>query len=230
MRMHTGVMRAAHDGTPGTLQQLIEPASSTHGDAADERPESHLTARTARDEALDLLLGPGAQVRPGRGEAAAGCTLVGGIGLPWLRDLDFGTNWLARAASLQWPDSVVLEDLSYSAHRVMHRLEELRPKRAVLLGCMPRAAGPPGTIRRYSLAELPELDPIEVHERLAEAVGGVVDLDHTLAVCRYWDALPADTVVIEVEPAESEFGWGFSQPVEDAVDRVLEMVVDEVTR
>ena len=155
---------------------------------------------------------------------------MGGIGLPWLRDLDFGTNWLARAASLQWPDGVVLEDLSYAAHRVMHRLEELQPRRAVLLGCMPRGTGPPGTIRRYSLSELPELDPAEVHERLGEAVGGVVDLDHTLAVCRYWDALPDDTVIIEVEPAESEFGWGFSQPVEAAVEGVLEMVVHEVER
>lgn len=223
-------MRAAHDGTPGTPQQLIECASAGDDDAAGAELESIPTSRTARDEALDTLLGPGAQVKPGRAEAAPGCTLVGGIGLPWLRDLDFGTNWLARAASLQWPDSVVLEDLSYSAHRVMHRLEELRPRRAVLLGCMPRATEPPGTIRRYSLAELPELDPTEVHERLAEAVGGVVDLDHLLAVCRYWDALPHDTVVIEVEPAESEFGWGFSRPVEDAVDRVLEMVLDEVVR
>ena len=155
---------------------------------------------------------------------------MGGIGLPWLRDLDFGTNWLARAASLQWPHDVVLEDMSYSAHRVMHRLEELRPRRAVLLGCMPRGTGPPGTIRRYSLSERPEFDPAEVHERLAEAVGGVVDLDHTLAVCRYWNALPFDTVVIEVEPAESGFGWGFSKPVENAVERVLEMVIDEVAR
>lgn len=223
-------MRAARDGTPGTPQQLIESVLSADEIAAPAESESLSASKSARDEALDTLLGPGAQVKPGRGEAAPGCTLVGGIGLPWLRDLDFGTNWLARAASLQWPDSVVLEDLSYAAHRVMHRLEELRPGRVVLLGCMPRSTGPPGTIRRYSLSELPELDPAEVHERLAEAVGGIVDLDHTLAVCRYWDALPVDTVVIEVEPAESEFGWGFSQPVEDAVDKVLEMVIHEVVR
>lgn len=178
---------------------------------------------------LDTLLGPGARVLPGRGEASPGCTLIGGVGLPWLRDLDFGANWLARAASLRWPDDVVLEDLSYSAHRVMHRLQELRPSRVVLIGCTPRGAAP-GTIRRYELAGLPEPDPSDVHERLAEAVGGIVDLDHTLAVCRYWASLPADTVVIEVEPAESQFGWGFSEPVEEAVSRVLEMVRSEVSR
>lgn len=182
-----------------------------------------------RDEVLDTLLGPGAQVRPG-GAVPAGCTLVGGIGLPWLRDLDFGTNWLARAADLDWPAGVVLEDLSYSAHRVMHRLEELAPARVVLLGCMPRGEDPAGTIRRYRLADVPPPDAAEVHERLTEAVGGIIDLDHTLAVCRHWSVLPDDTVVIEVEPAERDFGWGFSEPVEAAVGTVLTMVRDEVAR
>jgi hydrogenase maturation protease len=182
-----------------------------------------------RDRVLDTLLGPGAQVRPG-GSAGPGCILIGGIGLPWLRDLDFGTNWLARAAQLDWPEPVVLEDLSYAAHRVMHRLEELVPHRVILLGCMPRGQDPAGTIRRYRLADVPPPDPAEVHERLAEAVGGIIDLDHTLAVCRHWGVLPDDTVVIEVEPAERDFGWGFSEPVEEAVGTVVAMVREEVSR
>ena len=220
-------MRAASDGTPNNPPA---PAAPPVGALADSSPAATPATWAERDEVLDTLLGPGAQVRPGTGDAGPGCTLVGGIGLPWLRDLDFGTNWLARAATLAWPDSVVLEDLSYAAHRVMHRLQELQPGRVVLLGCMPRGAGPPGTIRRYRLADMSDPDPEEVHERLGEAVGGIVDLDHTLAVCRHWGALPDDTVVIEVEPAESEFGWGFSQPVEDAVDEVLDMVRHEVSR
>ncbi len=217
--------------SPSGVESLSARASAA-GDVAKRWQElSHeATALPERDEALDTLLGPGALVKSGRGEAGPGCTLVGGIGLPWLRDLDFGTNWLARAATLSWPDDVVLEDLSYAAHRAMHRLQELQPARVVLLGCMPRGEDPAGTIRRYALAELDEPDPDEVHERLGEAVGGIVDLDHTIAVCRHWQALPHDTVVIEVEPAESEFGWGFSQPVEDAVSKVLDMVRYEVSR
>ena len=220
-------MPAAPHGAPHSPPDAATPAAAFAAVADDGMPPA---SWAERDDVLDTLLGPGAQVRPGRGEAGPDCTLVGGIGLPWLRDLDFGTNWLARAATLPWPDGVVLEDLSYAAHRVMHRLQELQPGRVVLLGCMPRGEDPPGTVRRYALSELPDPDPDEVHERLGEAVGGIVDLDHTLAVCRHWGALPADTVVIEVEPAESEFGWGFSQPVEDAVDEVLEMVRHEVSR
>ncbi len=210
----------------------IDAGRLTAGARFEQSPPPHIADgdRAERDAVLDTLLGPGAQVRSGRGDISQGCTLVGGIGLPWLRDLDFGMNWLARAASLSWPDNVVLEDLSYAAHRVLHRLQELLPARVVLLGCMPRDGQTPGTIRRYLLSELPEPDPEEVRERLGEAVGGIVDLDHTLVVCRYWGALPVDTVVIEVEPADREFGWGFSEPVEDAVASVLDMVRSEVTR
>lgn len=153
--------------------------------------------------------------------------LVGGIGLPWLRDLDFGTQFVRRVEHLDWPDGVVVEDLSYAAHRVMHRLQELEPDKVVLVGAMPRDVDPPGTVRRYPLDLTPPPDD-EVQERLAEAAGGIIDLDHTLAVCRYWKAFPTDTVVIEVEPADRKFGLGFSEEVEATVDTILAMVREEV--
>lgn len=153
--------------------------------------------------------------------------LVGGIGLPWLRDLDFGTQWINRVSHLDWPPHVLIEDLSYAAHRVLHRLQELKPARVLLIGAMPRDIDPPGTIRKYTLDLTPPPDD-EVHDRLAEAAGGIIDLDHTLAVCRYWNAFPPDTVVIEVEPADREFGLGFSDEVEATVDQVLTLVRGEI--
>lgn len=156
-----------------------------------------------------------------------GRTLVGGIGLPWLRDLDFGTQWINRVSELDWPSHVLIEDLSYAAHRVLHRLQELEPARVVLVGAMPRDIDPPGTIRAYPL-DLTPPSPDEVHARLAEAAGGIIDLDHTLAVCRHWNAFPTDTVVIEVEPADRSFGLGFSDEIEATVDRVLELVRESI--
>lgn len=149
--------------------------------------------------------------------------LVGGIGLPWLRDLDFGTQFIRRVEGLEWPDDVVVEDLSYAAHRVLHRLKELQPEKVVLVGAMPRDIDPPGTIRRYILDLTPPGDK-EVADRLSEAIGGIIDLDHTLAVVRYWKGFPAGTVVIEVEPNDRAFGLGFSAEVEAKVDEVLAMV------
>jgi hydrogenase maturation protease len=158
---------------------------------------------------------------------AARQVLVGGVGLPWLRDLDFGTQFIRRVSELDWPDGVVVDDLSYAAHRVLHLLQELRPVKVVLVGAMPRDVDPPGTIRRYKLDLTPPPDQ-EVIDRLGEAVGGIIDLDHTLAVIRYWRALPDDTVVIEVEPGDRSFGLGFSSEVEAAVEPILAMVREEV--
>jgi hydrogenase maturation protease len=157
-----------------------------------------------------------------------GCTLVGGVGLPWLRDLDFGTQWVNRCEGRPWPDGVLLEDLSYAAHRVLHRLQEIEPAKVVLVGCMPRRVDPPGTVRTYHL-ELRAPDPAEVHNRLAEAVGGVIDLDHTLAVVRHWKGFPDPTYVVEVEPADEGFGLGFSPAIEAVVDEVYDRVLAFVT-
>jgi len=153
--------------------------------------------------------------------------LVGGIGLPWLRDLDFGTQFVRRVEALDWPEYVMVEDLSFAAHRALDRLLEIRPSRVILVGCMPREVDPPGTIRRYQLDLTPPPDE-EVHERMGEAAGGIIDLDHTLAVVRYWKGFPENTVVIEVEPGDRSFGLGFSAEVEAVVDKVLAMVQEEV--
>jgi hydrogenase maturation protease len=160
-------------------------------------------------------------------EQNTGRTLVGGIGLPWLRDLDYGTQWVNRVVDLDWPDHVIVEDMSYAAHRVLHRLQEVRPNKVVLVGCMPRHEDPPGTIRRYKLDLNPPGDD-EVQDRLSEAAMGIIDLDHTLAVVRYYGEFPADTVVIEVEPEDDAFGLGFSDVVEATVDEVLALVRSEL--
>ncbi len=153
--------------------------------------------------------------------------LVGGIGLPWLRDLDFGTQFVRRVEDGEWPPGVIIEDLSYAAHRVLHRLQELVPAKVILVGAMPREVDPPGTIRHYRL-DLTPPPAQEVHERLGEAVGGIIDLDHTLAVVRHWVGFPFDTVVIEVEPGDRSFGLGFSDEVEAAVEPVLALVRREL--
>jgi len=153
--------------------------------------------------------------------------LVGGIGLPWLRDLDFGTQFIRRIEGETWPEGVYVEDMSFSGHRVLDRLMELRPHKVILVGCMPRDVDPAGTIRRYPLdVDLPEDE--DITERLAESIGGIIDLDHILAICRWGKGFPPDTVVIEIEPGDRSFGLGFSEEVEETVDQVLAMVREEL--
>jgi len=154
--------------------------------------------------------------------------LVAGVGNPWLGDLDFGSRFIWRVQELPWPDDVVLEDAAYAAYRALHRLQELGPRRAVFVAGYPRG-DPPGTVRRYRPErDLP--DPGEVHARLQEAVGGVIDLEHTLVVLRHFRALPADTVVVETEAVEADFGTVLSPAVEESFERVLAAVRQEVER
>ncbi len=170
------------------------------------------------------------RVHPGvaaRREAVSCRALVGGYGSPGCRDLDFGERFIRLAETLDWPRGVVVEDLSYSAHLVLHRLQELRPAKVVLVGAVARGLDPPGTVRRYRV-DGEGADPEKVHESLTEALGGRVALDHTLSVVRHFGGLPPDTIVLEVEAADASFGLGFSDELAAAIDPLLDAVRDEL--
>ena len=162
------------------------------------------------------------------GQSVTPChTLIAGFGRPGMRDLDFGRQVVEYFQQLEWPEGVVVEDLSCSAPLVLHRLQELRPAKVVLLGSVARDLDPPATLRRYRV-DLTPPEPAAVHRSIEESVMGMVDLDHTLAMARHWGGLPVDTVVIEVEPAEASFGLGFSEDLAACLDPILDMVREEL--
>lgn len=135
---------------------------------------------------------------------------VASFGRPGMRDLDFGRQVIDCLQQLDWPAGVVVESLPCSGALMLDRLLELRPSKVVLLGAVARGDDP-GTLRRYLLREM---------------VG--VDLDQTLAFARLWGGLPADTVVIEVEPDELELGFGFSDALAGCFDPIIAMVREEL--
>lgn len=154
---------------------------------------------------------PSCPTTPGNPDGPA---LVGLVGLPWLSDLDLTTTLAPYVAGLADPESLLVEDLSFPAHRVLDRLLEIEPSRVVLIVAMSNFVDPPGTLRRRVLNLTPPPDE-EVHQRLVESVTlGVVDVDHILAVAQYWKALPARTVIIEVEPHDRPPELGGMEAVE----------------
>ncbi|HVL03527.1 MAG TPA: hydrogenase maturation protease, partial [Acidimicrobiales bacterium] len=164
----------------------------------------------------------------GGSDAGVQCrVLVAGLGMPGLRDLDFGRKLVGYLEALDWPEEVVVEDLSCSAHLTLHRLQELRPAKVVLMASAARGADRPGTLRRYRLDLTPPA-PDEVHQGLVETLSGMPDLDHTLAVVRHWGGFPADTVVIEVEPSDCSFGPGFSEELGECIEPILAMIREEL--
>lgn len=155
---------------------------------------------------------------------AGGCrALIGGLGLPGMRDLDFGRQVVRYLELLDWPEGVVVEDLSCAAHLALHRIQELHPATVVLIGAAVRDGRSAGSVHHYRLDPGPP-PPQLVHDGLAAAASGMADLDHTLAVVRHWGALPADSTVIEVQPADCSFGAGFSEELGDRIEEVRTLV------
>lgn len=155
---------------------------------------------------------------------------VGGVGNPFLGDLDFGPQFVRRYLDEEWPEGVVLADAAEAAHRVLHQLQAVEPQRVIFIAGYPRG-DPPGTIRRYTLGtDADGIDPELLAARLGEAAGGVIDLECTLMTARYYQALPADTVCVEVEAVDEAFGTVFSPSVEASFEPVLKMVREEVDR
>ena len=134
-----------------------------------------------------------------------------------MRDLDFGRQVVDYFRHLEWPEGVVVENLSCAAPLVLDRLQELRPAKVVLVGAVPRDFDPPATVRRY-----------QVEASVEPSAMGFVDLDHTLTMARHWGGLPVDTTVIEVEPAEAGFGLGFSDVLSACLDPILDLVREEL--
>lgn len=151
---------------------------------------------------------------PPRSEGRSGpvChAFIASFGRPGMRDLDFGRQVIDCLRQLAWPSGVVIEELPCSPSLVLNRLQELRPTKVVLLGAVARGDDAPGSVRRYAFHH-----------------ATVPDVDHSLSVARQYGGLPVDTVVIEVEAADTGYGPGFSEEFVDCFDPILDMVREEL--
>jgi len=151
-------------------------------------------------------------------------TLIGGVGYSYLRDGSVGPTVAAELARDPWPDGVLVEDLSYGPIAVMQRLQDVDPPfdRLILVAAVTRGR-PAGTITAYRWnRRLP--DEVEIQARVAEAVTGVISLDNLLAVVGFFDALPREVAIVEIEPEDEGWGEGFSDVIESARGRVKDAV------
>lgn len=157
--------------------------------------------------------------------AATGRLLLAGVGYSNLRDGSVGPVLAERLARRAWPAWVEVHDYSFGAIDAIHRLRDAGYGGALFFGALDRG-DLPGTIRRYlwqggQAAEV-------VQERVAEAAQAIISLENTLIVAGYFGALPAKTVVFEVEPADMQFGEDFTGEVRVAVQRLERMLEEEV--
>jgi hypothetical protein len=154
--------------------------------------------------------------------------LVGGVAQLYQGDLDFGRVAAERLAGEDLGRDVLVEDLSYGAIAVVHRLEDLRPRALVLVGAAERER-PSGSLERRRHQPL-DLQPDEVQVAVGDAAVGYVSIDLLLKVAWGLGGLPERTVAIELEPASREPSETLSALAQAGLEPALALVRDEVRR
>ena len=161
-------------------------------------------------------------------DATGPIVLVGGVGELYQGDLDLGRVAVERLATEDLGRHVLVEDLHYGAVAVAQRLEELAPPHLVLVGGVVRGR-PPGSVERRRVRP-PAMTPTELQLSVGDAVVGYVSVDLVVEVASALGVLPARTIAIEVEPSSTELSDRLSPDARAALERVLELVRDEVRR
>lgn len=150
--------------------------------------------------------------------------LIAGVGYHNLRDLSVGPVLLPALRQLDWPADVEIDDLSFGPIAVVQRFQD-RPAyydRIVFVSAVERGREP-GCVYVYRWnGDLPDAD--EIQARVGEAVTGVISLDNLLIIAQHHGVLPADVIVVEVEPVDTGWGEGFTPPVEVALNEAIDVV------
>ncbi len=157
-----------------------------------------------------------------------GRVLIGGVGYHWFGDASFGIVAAAELARLDWPPGVDVVELDYGAFYVGMDLGDADPpyERAILLSAAERGREPGRLYRTRWEGALPDAE--EIHERMLEAGGGVVDLDHLLVIAGHLGGLPEDVITIEIEPTDMTGGDALSPGARELLDEAVALVRDEV--
>lgn len=154
--------------------------------------------------------------------------LLAGIGYPDIGDLSFGPKLVERLRDTPLPAGTQIEDLSYGPIPILHWFEDEpgRFDRAIFVGAEERGREP-GSLSTYDWMNT-DPDPEDVHARVCEAVTGVISLENLLIILQHFGAMPPETSVIEIEPANREWGPDLSPTGERRMEEALTWIQREV--
>lgn len=152
--------------------------------------------------------------------------IVGGVGYPDLCDYSIGIDVQERLSERIPPPNVVVEDLSYNPIAIIQRLDDEKPGerfgRAVVVSAVKRGTRPAGTVSAYRWDGGMPSDE-EIQRAVTDAVTGIIAIDNTLVIARYFGALPDEVIVVEVEPETHEFGAALSPAVASVFDEMCDL-------
>jgi Ni,Fe-hydrogenase maturation factor len=149
-------------------------------------------------------------------------TLIAGVGHRFWQDYSAGPTWIDQMNSIEWGREVDVEDYSFGAFAMTQNLQDQRYERAIFLSAESRGRAP-GTLHLYRYEPGTET-PDRVQQYMTEAGGGVVAIDPLLSIAGYFQALPRETWVLELEPLAT--GWG--DPPSDAINALFPDVLAHI--
>lgn len=156
-------------------------------------------------------------------------TLIGAIGYRNLRDHSAAFEVLERLSREDLGTNVLLEDVSYNPIALVQWLDEqpsdARFDRMILVSGVQRPGRDPGAVIRYQWSRVLPSDEL-IQQAITEAVTGIISLDNTIVIAGYFGALPPSVTIVEIEPAQHEFGSELSPSVKRAVDSVTILIRD----
>jgi hydrogenase maturation protease len=164
-----------------------------------------------------------------------GRMLIAGVGNIFLGDDGFGVEVARRLAAVELPDWVRVADYGISGMHLAYDLANGYDS-AILIDAVPRG-GPPGTVY--------VIEPERNRAPAADGAGAPAPGDRPLAGGALFDAhgmqpdvvfgvldlLGAETgrvLIVGCEPENADYGIGLSDPVAEAVDEAVRVVLDLV--
>lgn len=153
--------------------------------------------------------------------------IVAALGHAWLKDQSFGMKVLDRIRDGGVPRGVELADLSYGTITAFQRLRARRYDAGIFVSGTVREREP-GTL--HELAPPAALPPVaEIHDRIADAVMGLVSVDTLVILARHFGVLEGDILLVEAEPVDETWGRELSPELAALVAPAARRVRDAIT-
>lgn len=148
--------------------------------------------------------------------------LVAGVGYRFLRDGSLGP-YMADTLAPRAGNGIEVEDLGYHPIGFKQNLDERPPYDRIIFVAGVARGRAPATVETYSWDHaLPSKE--EIQDRVSEAVTGIISLDNLLIVTEALGTLPDDIRVVEAEPADENWGEGFSPELEAKLPEIEEVI------
>ncbi len=145
--------------------------------------------------------------------------LILGLGNPLLGDEGIGVRVVEELKGLELPDGVTVVEGGTAGLGLIGLMEEFQ---RVIIVDATDMGHPPGRVVRFT--------PLEAQFKVTDAPLSLhqIGLGEVLALADALEVVPAELVIIGIQPSRVEGGAGLSPEVEGAIPQIIRLICDEL--